>query len=250
MRFVADPAALAEFHGSLVAFAEHLRDDRARLEIGVIELEDAWSDASERFRPLMDETLASLRESSDVLETLCGRLSAVRAQLDDRGGPGVTSAARVPGATALRSAAVNPPPQNAAVRAVGVFVPSSLRTRQGRPMQTLALATLAVDSFDWGDANFEREFDEKKHHGHSASEYLALASRLPLILQAMERSGGSPEFPHDSLERQCHEAFFGSDPITLDRRGRLLDVKDGRHRLMACLRLGIDPPVLFDGGTR
>lgn len=217
-----------------------------------MELEDAWSEVGERLRPSMDETLARLRDSSDVLQTLCGKLSAVRAHLDDRNGLGLVNPVRVPNTMALHSASASASPLKVAAwkDPTGVLMPSSLQTRAGCPLQTLALATLAVNSFDWGDANFEREFDDKRHHGHSGSDYLALASRLPTVLLAIQQNAGSPEFPHNSLERQCYEAFFGSDPITLDRRRGLWDVKDGRHRLMACLRLGINPPVVFNGGSR
>jgi ParB-like chromosome segregation protein Spo0J len=51
------------------------------------------------------------------------------------------------------------------------------------------------------------------------------------------------------MHRKCHSVFFRNQVIRLDRTSDgKIDVVGGRHRLYACMQLGIDPPVNWAGG--
>ncbi len=238
MRFVADPAALREFHARLVEFFEHLLAGRARVDSDLQELSEFWSGASrDTFVDDLHRTTGILQE---VEERLQGLQSIVVAVLDYlEAGP--------TGAWAHRLAPSNGRVELSAVSSVGSAVP--LTSRGGRALRRLPAAQTPTHVFDWGEADFATSFDRHAHHGHVASDYLALASRLPAVIESVLREQPPVEGVASADELRCYDAFFGSDPITLERRGGQWDVKDGRHRLMACLRLGIDPPVHIVGGS-
>ena len=140
-----------------------------------------------------------------------------------------------------------PAPRGAlpATRAVG------FRSRRREPLYWLRTGDLAPSDLDWGDAGFVAGFEADRHHGHTASDYLDLAETLPAVRKRLAAED-APRFSPGSREARTYDAFFGGDPIRLERLpDQRLTVVDGRHRLYACMRVGVEPPVVITGaGTR
>ncbi len=121
--------------------------------------------------------------------------------------------------------------------------PSILRSSQGKPLTVFDVGQYTATGIDWGGPDFVQGFDGADGHWSVGDEYVAVARLLPEVMRKVNASEAIPADP-TSPERRCYEAFFGCDPIRIDWRldGRP-DVLDGRHRLYACMKLGISPPV-------
>lgn len=121
----------------------------------------------------------------------------------------------------------------------------SYRSKDGREqLVVFDVRGLSVEDFDWVDPEFVATFETKKWHTFDAANYHMLARGLPAVLQAMDQ-GIDPATLSSQEARSSYDAFFGGEPIKLDRppSGRI-GVTNGRHRLLACLLAGVSPPVL------
>lgn len=214
--------------------ATHLRSAVTEMERRTSEvlarldgLEDAWpDDAGDRYRESLALSLGRLSRDLELLGDSAGELERLAGRLDRYLGASLDSSGT---GVAGPSQPARPIP----------------RGRKGL-MQMMSASGLRKAQIDWGEPTFERTFHGQSHHGYTAQDYLNLAGQLPKVITAIEQGSEGAEYPHGSAERRVYDAFWGSSAIELLRLpdGRI-EVIEGRHRLFACLELGIDPPVHF-----
>lgn len=214
MNVHADPEALR----ALARRTRELCDDAGRGRDTVLRelvfLRERWNDARyaeayERLVPTMDRVRAGL----DALDSASARLDRLAAALDVYLRAGATASADARSAAAIAG-----------------------RDRRG----PVSLALLRTSTIEWTSPDFGIEFYRATDKGHAGDGYLALARGLPAVRRSVER-GDAASLPPGSAARRCWEAFYGSDPIRIEKRAGRLDVIDGRHRLFACLALDIEP---------
>ena len=235
MRYVhADPSGLDQLATSIHAFVEAADAGSTRIKHHAASLGLRWRDA--HFLPFSESVevrLERIRRGLHEVRLLASKLDRLSEPLHAYLGGGAavgsptTSAEQGSGALAARSGS------NA-----------RFQNKAGNALHLMPVGGFDPSTIDWVDDQFVEKFDTSQHHGHTGADYRALCSALPRVLDQL-RSGHSPDvFAAGSNERKCYDSFFGGDPIRVEQlpNGRKT-VTDGRHRLLACIQLGIDPPV-------
>jgi len=218
VRVHADVEALTELARRTKALLDDAGHGRAALLLDLTDLRGVWDDIHYReLHERLTATLDRLQTGLNSVPELCRYLERLRVALERYLGIGL--------------------------RPTGTLTTAATRDDQRR---AIALEILRDVSVDWSSEDFRSEFYGGTHHGYCGDDYLALARHLPAVRRLVE-GGLSDTLAHGSDARRCYDSFYGSDPIRIVKQGRRLSVDDGRHRLFACLELGIEPiAVLID----
>jgi len=199
-------------------------------------LNDSWRDQQSReFAEEVSHDLDQLREAASEIEMIAERIEQLVPPLEQYLSEGHTSS------TSVSSQSPSSSPE-------GSRPLDGVTNDQGHSLTLLPVSNLSAEDIEWGDSNFERTFRSETHHGYTGRDYLEFVSHLPEVLERVKEGGDIDDWPSGSTERACHSAFFRKQVIRLDRTpdGKI-EVIEGRHRLYACLQLGIDPPVSWAG---
>ena len=232
----ADPEELRRIAKQQRAFVETFGDRHGRLRAMLQRLNNSWRDR--QFREFAEEVshdLDQLREAASEIEMIAERIEQLVPPLEQYLSEGHTS-----------STSVSYQSQSSSSK--GSRPLDGVTSDQGHPLTLLPVSGLSVDDIKWGDLDFGKTFKSETHHGYTGRDYLEFASHLPEVLEHVKEGGDIDDWPSGSAERACHSAFFRKQVIRLDRTpdGKI-EVIEGRHRLYACLQLGIDPPVSWAG---
>jgi len=242
-----DPDAMAELGNAVRGLALNLDRLRGNLLHTLTELRATWRDSGgaqyeTKLMGCLDEYYRATREleaAARPLDSLRERLNHyLSATLASPSGLETTASSAVRGAPATL---IGVPSRGVVGRIVPVTGGTTART-------LVPAAWLRNARIEWALENNDMKtaFHSTTHHGYDAKDYLKLASALPAVLAALEAPESSMDvfFERESGEYRAYRAFFGSDPIRIERTSdNLLNVIDGRHRLFACMELGVDAPV-------
>lgn len=220
MQVRSDPDALEAWAVALRALATAVQEHAAAVFVSfdAVANERRWTDdVSVRFRVTLQRRLESTSDAANRLVAIAGLLATPIAS--------------------LRAYAGERPRPSAAQETRSLAEPRPVVSSRGRPLRFIGLGRLR-EELAW-EPGEDHVLASEPHHGNSPADYLELARTLPAVL-------GRPRatLVDGSVEARAWDAFLGNDPIRIEARpdGRL-SIVDGRHRLFACLRAGVAPPV-------